>query len=237
MSTAALRGGSLAGRRVPTVASTGAGRKLGAVLWAWWSPLACRKEITPEAPLTGRQSRRGARCESITGACGSLPPKAAHHHGGRATRWAGSSRGLRKGSGMRTRQETLDTALDKVRLGQRAVGDIVLESDGRIEALARVADEALVSIAGGLIELGATDEQVRTSQAYSLELPLNAISPPALLPLEEALTAACAHADAVDAARRRVGTDGIGQDLGEMVRQVLARVSLERVGAVGKGLE
>lgn len=135
-----------------------------------------------------------------------------------------------KGSSMQLRQETLDTALDKVRLGQRAVGDIVLESDGRIEALARVADEALVSIAGGLIELGATDEQVRTSQAYSLELPLNAISPPALLPLEEALVVACAHADAVDAARRRADSDGIGQDLGEMVRQVLARVSLERVG-------
>ena len=131
---------------------------------------------------------------------------------------------------MQTDQRVLDKAVEAARRAQTAIGHIVILSDGRVEALARVADDAIALTVAALLESGADDEGQRIADEFAMEIPFHALVPPDLEPLRESLLAARALADRVDTARGRAHADGEGLDLGDSVRMLLARVELELRG-------
>lgn len=129
---------------------------------------------------------------------------------------------------MQAEQEILDKALEHARIAQKAVLCLAPRVEGREAALVTIADDSTVAVIARLRELGAQEKEPDCS--YALDIPLDAIVPDELEPLLQTLLAARALADRVDTKRRRVDAHGEGCDLGEQVRQLLARVELDLFG-------
>ena len=126
-------------------------------------------------------------------------------------------------------QKLLDKATEAARRAQSAIGRTLMESQGQAEEFARLADDAITDTVRALLDAGANDKDQRIADAFAMEIPFHALAPKELGQLESVLTEARGLADQVDALRGRAD-GGEGLDLGEQVRQLLARISLELHG-------
>ena len=127
-------------------------------------------------------------------------------------------------------QKLLDKATEAARRAQSAIGRTLMESQGQAEEFARLADDAITDTVRALLDAGANDKDQRIADAFAMEIPFHALAPKELGQLESVLTEARGLADRVDALRGRAESSGEGLDLGEQVRQLLARISLELHG-------
>jgi hypothetical protein len=126
-------------------------------------------------------------------------------------------------------QKLLDKATVAARRAQNAIGRTLMESQGQAEEFARLADDAITDTVRALLDAGADDKDQRIADSFAMEIPFHALAPRELEQLEGVLTEARSLADRVDTLRGRAD-GGEGLDLGEQVRQLLARVSLELHG-------
>ena len=126
-------------------------------------------------------------------------------------------------------QKLLDKATVAARRAQNAIGRTLAESEGQVAQFARLADDAITDTVRALLDAGADDKDQRIADSFAMEIPFHALAPRELEQLEGVLTEARGLADKVDALRGRAD-GGEGLDLGEQVRQLLARVSLELHG-------
>ncbi len=126
-------------------------------------------------------------------------------------------------------RDLLDKATVAARRAQNAIGRTLVESEGQAAQFARLADDAITETVRALLDAGADDKDQRIADQFAMEIPFHALAPKELGQLEQVLTEARGLADKVDTRRGRA-TDGEGHDLGEQVRQLLARISLELRG-------
>jgi hypothetical protein len=133
-------------------------------------------------------------------------------------------------------QKLLDKATVAARRAQNAIGRTLAESEGQTATFARLADDAITEAVRALLDAGADDKDQRIADSFAMEIPFHALAPKELGQLEQVLTEACGLADKVDTLRGRAD-GGEGLDLGEQVRQLLARISLELHGPDTGGRE
>jgi hypothetical protein len=123
----------------------------------------------------------------------------------------------------------IDKATKAARRVQSVVQHIVLDADGRIEDMARVADEGIGQVLRELADMGASELQPVSDEAT--EIPFHALTPPELFELEKLLERARALADAIDQKRGKADpVTGEGWQWGDRIRELEARAGLELHG-------
>lgn len=123
----------------------------------------------------------------------------------------------------------IDTATKAARRVQSAVQRIVLMADGRIEDMARNADEGIGVVLRELEGMGASELQPIHDE--HTEIPFHALTPPELYELEELLVHARSLADAIDQKRGHAdAATGEGFVWGDRIRELEARAGLELHG-------
>lgn len=130
---------------------------------------------------------------------------------------------------MRVELGQLDAATVAARRVQSVVQRIVLDADGRIEDMARVADEGIGKVLSGLAAMGASELQPASDPA--IEIPFHALTPPDLYDLAELLERARGLADRIDQKRGQADLEtGEGFVWGDRIRELEARAGLELHG-------
>jgi hypothetical protein len=130
----------------------------------------------------------------------------------------------------------IDKATTAARRVQTMVQRIVLMADGRIEDMARAADETITQVLRELGSMGASELQPVHDE--HTEIPFHALTPPELYELEELLVRARGLADRIDQKRGQANAEtGEGFVWGDRIRELEARAGLELHGPDTAGRE